>query len=139
MWCVAVSGRRSARLGGCVWVGVGAASRALSRRRLLAISAVVRNRRRVIEVELAFIGLVGGGSGVVRRCVWEGWLCLRFWVGVGAVSRVPAGSRRLLARSAAIRGRLRVLEVGLAAIEAVGGCSGSGAAVCVGRPLVGEV
>ena len=75
LWCVAVSGRRSARLGGCGWVGVGAASRALSRRRLLAISAVVRNRRLVIEVELAFIGLVGGGSGVVLRCVWESKLC----------------------------------------------------------------
>ena len=47
--------------------------------------------------------------------------------------------RRLLAKSVAIWGRRLMFEVGLAAIEVVGGCGGSGAAVCVGRPVVGEV
>ena len=139
MWRVAV--RAVVCPGGYGWVGVGAASRVLSRRRLLAISAAVRSRRRVFEAGLASIVVVGGGSGLVRRCVCGKAGCVRvvgLGSGLGPVSRVPS-RRRLLAKSAAIWGRRLVFEMGLAAIEAVGGCSGSGAAVCVGRPVVGEV
>ena len=71
-------------------------------------------------------------------CVWESWLCVSCGVGVGAVSRVPS-RRRLLAKSVAIWGRRLVFEVGLAAVEVVGGCGGSGAAVCVGRRVVCEL
>ena len=70
-------------------------------------------------------------------CAWESWLCVSCGVGVGAVSRVPS-RRRLLAKSVAIWGRRLTFEVGLAAIEVVGGCGGSGAAVCVGSWVVCE-
>ena len=57
------------------------------------------------------------------------------WIGVGAVSRVR-GRRRLLANSAAVRSRWWVFELGPVAIVCVGGGSGSGAAVCVGKQVV---
>ena len=81
LWRVAV--RAVVCPGGYGWVGVGAASRVLSRRRLLAISAVVRSRRRVFEAGLASIVVVGGGSGSVRRCVRGKAGCVRV-VGLGS-------------------------------------------------------
>ena len=81
LWRVAV--RAVVCPGGCGRVGVGAASRVLSRRRLLAISAVVRSRRRVFEAGLASIVVVGGGSGSVRRCVRGKAGCVRV-VGLGS-------------------------------------------------------
>ena len=81
LWRVAV--RAVVCPGGYGWVGVGAASRVLSRRRLLAISAVVRSPRRVFEAGLASIVVVGGGSGSVRRCVRGKAGCVRV-VGLGS-------------------------------------------------------
>ena len=88
-------------------------------------------------MELAAIGAwSAAAAALARRCVWDSWLCVSCWVGVGAVPRVLAGGCRLHAKSAAIRRRRQVFEVGLAAVGVVGGCGGCGAAVCVGRPVV---